>query len=190
MNNCPISGSPCNEQKNYLFSETIDGESNCLRLCQMCIASSFNTPKMLTIQVKKCPECGMTFKKIKEIGKLGCINCLNFFGEEITSVLKVPFKPQVIVASNTIESKIQELKDKLDRAVEEEKYETAAACRDLIKEHLDVLEKKQFLKAQLDEAVVDGDIEKATELRLEISAMDLCYSKPKLINEPNAKGQE
>jgi len=91
----------------------------------------------------KCPNCGLTYADFKKIGRLGCGDCYNAFKKYLAPLLKrihgssqhVGKSP--ILAKKTLGSKkkidIQELRDKLQRAVEQEQFEEAARLRDQIK---------------------------------------------------------
>ena len=87
-----------------------------------------------------CPVCRMRFSDFKEKGRLGCSNCYIAFEKEITALLI-----QVHGASqhrgkkyhrfhrsheNTDDIKV--LKDELDNAIRNEKFELAALIRDKI----------------------------------------------------------
>ena len=91
----------------------------------------------------KCLNCGLTYADFKKIGRLGCGDCYNAFKKYLAPLLKrihgssqhVGKSP--ILAKKTLGSKkkidIQELRDKLQRAVEQEQFEEAARLRDQIK---------------------------------------------------------
>ena len=62
-------------------------------------------------------------------------------------------------------SEVSVLKDKMNKAVESQDYETAAQLRDKINSIESNKEKIQELKSQLDDAVSKQDFEKAIKLR-------------------------
>jgi len=66
---------------------------------------------------------------------------------------------------NRDSSKISVLKDKMNKAVESQDYETAAQLRDKINSIESNKEKIQELQSQLDDAVSKQDFEKAIKLR-------------------------
>lgn len=93
---------------------------------------------------KECPDCGMTLAKFKEIGRLGCARDYEIFGDDLEALLErihdvhparhTGRKP--VKASTDALNRIQqlnELKDRLESAVKEEDFETAAKLRDEIK---------------------------------------------------------
>lgn len=105
----------------------------------------------------KCPNCGMTYRDFKAIGQLGCGECYKAFKKNLASLLKrihgstqyfgkapaVPVerggKAQAgrVKAMSTAQQ-LQDLKMKLQKAIQQEAFEEAARLRDRIKE----LEKK------------------------------------------------
>lgn len=100
----------------------------------------------------KCERCGLTYEDFKKIGRLGCGECYSSFKETLLPLLKrihgstqhhgkspkkIAVKAEKIAAKP--KSEMQELKEKLQRAVELEEFEEAAKLRDKIKE----LERKQ-----------------------------------------------
>jgi len=95
----------------------------------------------------KCPNCSLTYADFKKIGRLGCGECYNAFRKYLGPLLKrihgstqhtgkSPLK-----TTKTLKKRIdlQELRNRLQKAVENEAFEEAAKLRDQIKE----LEKKQ-----------------------------------------------
>jgi len=94
----------------------------------------------------KCLNCGFTYMDFKKIGRFGCGECYDAFKKNLAPLLKrihgsdqhygkAPSKAQKIVK---VRDDIQELKARLQKAVEMEEFEEAAKLRDQIKE----LEKK------------------------------------------------
>jgi protein arginine kinase activator len=92
----------------------------------------------------KCPNCGLTYADFKKIGRLGCGDCYNAFKKYLAPLLKrihgssqhVGKSPTLMKSSAKALKKntdIQELRDKLQRAVEQEQFEEAARLRDQIK---------------------------------------------------------
>ena len=100
----------------------------------------------------KCPGCGLTFADFKKIGRLGCAQCYETFRKYLLPLLKrihgasqhvgksplgktvkpVRKKPEARPA--TAEGGIQELRERLSRAIAAEEFEEAARLRDKIKE--------------------------------------------------------
>ncbi|MDD4953975.1 MAG: UvrB/UvrC motif-containing protein [Candidatus Omnitrophica bacterium] len=106
------------------------------------------TKETETLPEIKCPACGLSYKDFKKLGRLGCGECYQTFKKYLVSLLKrihgssqhvgkTPFKSAKAVAKK--KNGLQELRDKLQRAIESESFEDAAALRDQIRE----LEKKE-----------------------------------------------
>ena len=108
-----------------------------------------------------CPACGFTRAHLKKIGRLGCPECYQTFGADLDNMLramhkgtrhigKVPGKlpapapasavsapvATAVVAPPKISAKkrLSELKNAIERAVAEERYEDAARLRDEVRE--------------------------------------------------------
>lgn len=89
----------------------------------------------------KCPGCGQTYKDFRSIGRLGCGQCYETFKESLAPLLKrvhgsnhhlgkVPARKGRAVKVNV---QLQELRERLSRAVQLERYEEAAKLRDQIR---------------------------------------------------------
>ncbi len=149
------------------FTEIIDDEVTQLHLCESCarekgveMEQHFSIadllagltdlglefePKEVSI---KCPNCGMTHDDFRKIGRLGCGECYNAFKRSLLPLLKrihgstrhlgkAAIKLEKAVGVTKM-SELQELRQKLQRAIEMEEFEEAAKIRDRIRE----LEKK------------------------------------------------
>ncbi len=90
----------------------------------------------------KCPNCGMSFQDIRQVGKLGCSECFKLYEQELEASLrrihgnsrhigKIPVRGGHKVLLN---KQIEELKNQLQEAVRQEEYEKAAQIRDELKE--------------------------------------------------------
>lgn len=101
----------------------------------------------------KCPRCGLTYEDFKKVGRLGCGECYTAFKEALLPLLKrihgstqhygksprkvsKSVKAQKAVAEQKDE--LQDLKNKLQKAIQLEEFEEAARLRDMIRD----LEKK------------------------------------------------
>ena len=102
-------------------------------------------------QVTRCPDCGMTWQEFKDTGLLGCPKDYQLFENQLQGVIeraqqggnhhtgKETQKLTEAPADKTNEAvrlrqqELHKLKKELARAVEDEKYETAAKIRDQIK---------------------------------------------------------
>ena len=97
----------------------------------------------------KCRKCGLSFDEFMHTGKFGCSNCYEEFETRIDPIIKniqgsnrhigrigkitkedEEIDKEVIQENNELE----DLKEKLKLAIQEERYEDAAKFRDEIKE--------------------------------------------------------
>lgn len=137
------------------YKQNINGEVTNLNLCESCahklgIFNSFEnifSPMILDMdyilpEEIKCKNCGYTLSKYKSTGLFGCDNCYNTFKSEIDNILlKIQGKNRHVgnlnkAKSNTSskeKNEVQELKEKLQQLIKEEKFEEAAVIRDEIK---------------------------------------------------------
>jgi protein arginine kinase activator len=95
---------------------------------------------------KKCPSCKMSLADFKKISRFGCAMCYETFADEIKNMVEemhrntrhIGKKPVSHPASTTtyIEHKdsLEELKFRLQKAIELEDYEKAAGLRDKIQQ--------------------------------------------------------
>jgi len=92
----------------------------------------------------KCPGCGLTYADFKKIGRLGCGECYNVFRKYLAPLLKRIHGSNLHIGKSPVKAKspaklykkkngLQELKDKLQKAIQEEAFEEAARLRDQIK---------------------------------------------------------
>lgn len=90
--------------------------------------------------VARCEKCGATYRDISETGKVGCADCYELFAERLAPSLqrihgktrhcgKVPGTG----VQNDMRSRLEEMREKLARAVEAQKFEEAAKLRDEIR---------------------------------------------------------
>lgn len=89
-----------------------------------------------------CPECGMSLTEFRAKGRLGCPRCYEVFAKQIGPLLErihnatshVGRVPGQDPAPNDRARRLDDLKRRLDAAVEAEDYESAAALRDELRE--------------------------------------------------------
>ena len=89
----------------------------------------------------RCPVCGFTHADFKKSGRLGCAECYSAFAEGLEGVLKTMHKgirhagksPRRMQRSQDLEERIGILQKRLEKAVAEEDFETAAMVRDELK---------------------------------------------------------
>lgn len=90
----------------------------------------------------KCSNCGFSYMDFKKIGRLGCGECYEAFRKNLTPLLrrihgsdqhygKAPIRAQKAVK---VRDDIQELKARLQKAIQMEEFEEAAKLRDQIKD--------------------------------------------------------
>ncbi|MBU1998469.1 MAG: UvrB/UvrC motif-containing protein [Candidatus Omnitrophota bacterium] len=158
----------CNKnQATVHLTEIIDDQMNELHLCEECarnksvqMEQQFGLADLLAGLTEfgkvpeekdspeiKCPNCGLNFKEFKKVGRLGCSDCYNAFKKYLAPLLKRIHgsgvhagKAPVGVAKDVKKnSEMQELRQSLQKAIENEQFEDAARIRDVIKD----LEKKE-----------------------------------------------
>jgi protein arginine kinase activator len=162
---CDICGK---NQATVHLTEIIDEQMNELHLCEDCARqkstqmeqqfglsdllaglAEFEKPaKDLEAVATKCPGCKLTYADFKKIGRLGCGSCYTAFKKYLGPLLKrihgsnqhlgkTPIKVAKVLKKKI---DVQDLRYKLQQAIETEAFEEAAKIRDQIKE----LEKKQM----------------------------------------------
>jgi len=90
----------------------------------------------------KCATCGYTQADFKKSGRFGCADCYQTFSEGLEVLLKSMHKgtrhigkaPVSMQQSRDASGKLKQLQKRLEKAVLEEDYETAAALRDEIRQ--------------------------------------------------------
>ena len=144
------------------LTEIIDEQMNELHLCEECarkksaqMEQQFGLSDLLaglaefekptedkeTI-ASKCLNCGLTYKDFKKIGRLGCGECYVAFRKFLSPLLKKIHGSSLhtgkfpVNVTKTTKKKVdlQDLRIKLQKAIEMEAYEEAARIRDQIKE--------------------------------------------------------
>ena len=146
------------------LTEIVDDQMNELHLCEECarkksqdaeqnfglgdllggMADINKNEKDKESASVKCPNCGLTYADFKKIGRLGCGDCYNAFKKYLAPLLKRIHGSSQHVGKSPVFAKkalglkkgidIQELRNKLQRAVEQEQFEEAARLRDQIKD--------------------------------------------------------
>jgi protein arginine kinase activator len=88
----------------------------------------------------RCPHCGFTQADFKKAGRLGCSECYSTFADGLESLLKSMHKgtkhvgkvPQVMKQSQELKERLKSLQGKLEKAITDENFESAAQLRDEI----------------------------------------------------------
>ncbi len=142
-------------EANIEYSENINGKKQKLNLCYECaeklgvihfsnsfvpMFSSMFESKMPFIEEAVCDQCGYTLEDYKKTGLFGCDHCYEVFEDHIDDLLlKIHGKNRHVSQTNvktkvnSKQTKLEELKEKLEKVIKEEKYEEAAVIRDEIK---------------------------------------------------------
>jgi protein arginine kinase activator len=92
----------------------------------------------------KCSGCGLSYKDFKKVGRLGCGECYTSFKKYLAPLLKrihganfhygkCPVKTDAKAGGKKTDE-LQELRCRLQKAIESEAYEDAARLRDQIRE--------------------------------------------------------
>ena len=95
-------------------------------------------------EVKTCESCGMSYEDFKKVGRLGCSECYATFRKSLSTLLRrihgsthhMGKVPMSLIGTPKVKgrSELQELKRRLQRAVEAEDFEEAATIRDRLRE--------------------------------------------------------
>jgi len=156
------------------LTEIIDGQMSELHICEECARkksqdmeqqfglsdllagmADFDKPKddsSAGAVLVKCPSCQLTYADFKKIGRLGCGEWGNTFRKYLGPLLKrihgsTQHTGKTLLKAGRPSRKkadVQELRNRLNRAIESEAFEEAAKIRDQIKE----LEKRESEKNQ------------------------------------------
>ncbi|MFH1202106.1 MAG: UvrB/UvrC motif-containing protein [Candidatus Omnitrophota bacterium] len=161
---CDICGT---NQATVHLTEIVDNQMTELHLCEDCareksmqmeqqfglsdllaglteIGKQIDPTEEITVE---CSNCKLTYKEFRKIGRLGCSECYTAFNKFLGPLLKrihgsnqhlgkAPARAAKSVKKST---DLQELRNKLQKAIQDEAFEEAAGIRDKIRE----LEKKE-----------------------------------------------
>lgn len=149
------------------LTQVVDGDVQKLHLCEHCAAkagfdlegpisisdilmglgpsSDQAADELSVLRVQACSQCGMTRQEFKKRGRVGCANCYASFEPELLSILKAVHHaeshcgkiPESLRERLGRTQEIALLKDSLQKAVAEERFEEAASIRDRIRSLLD-----------------------------------------------------
>lgn len=95
----------------------------------------------LTQQEVKCPNCGLAYQNFRKMGKLGCGDCYEAFKKQLVPLLKkihgsdrhigkVPIRTGKVLNDA---KRLQEMRMRMEKAIQFEEFEEAARLRDEIK---------------------------------------------------------
>jgi protein arginine kinase activator len=146
------------------LTEIVDDQMNELHLCEECahkkslqMDQQFGLSELLGGLVEfekptkeekealvsvKCANCGLTYADFKKIGRLGCSECYVTFKKYLGPLLKKIHgsiihsgkSPFQIAEVSENKGALQDLRSRLQKAIEAEAFEEAASIRDQIKQ--------------------------------------------------------
>lgn len=99
----------------------------------------FQQSRENTTEGPTCPDCQLTFRKFLDLGKFGCPSCYDSFREYLPRVFSklhnghTKHVGKIPVSFNerfALRKKVEEIRSKMQEAIEEERFEDAAAFRD------------------------------------------------------------
>jgi len=98
------------------------------------------TEEVLGSEPVTCPNCSTSFNDFQKMGFLGCRECYTVFGEHLERVIlefqdaseHVGKAPAKASENARLRRRVMELERDLQRQIESEQYEAAAAARDQI----------------------------------------------------------
>ena len=113
------------------------------------LAANFQTNSQIPLKQRRektsggagvCPECGFTLEDFDKIRRFGCGNCYDVFAEELAPLLRGMQKgfqhvgkfPKGLMEKHLRHQRMEELREKLEKAIASESYEEAAQLRDEI----------------------------------------------------------
>lgn len=144
-------------QASTVLTKTVNGKSTTIHMCSECafkagyanlfhnfslnnILSDYETTSVQ--RKKRCPQCGSSFEEILSTGKIGCSECYEVFKAELLPTIEkihgkayhVGKQPNCFAPKEQSEvDLLEELKAKLQKAINEQEFENAAMLRDEIK---------------------------------------------------------
>ena len=151
----------CNANAATVFlTQIVDGKMQKVNLCETCSKekgvtdpTGFALADLLlglgaaqeiekSGAVQKCPVCGFSQTDFKKTGRLGCPSCYDTFAEGLDSLLKAMHKgtshigkiPARQMRGAHLENELKTLRSRLEKAITQENYESAAKIRDQIQQ--------------------------------------------------------
>jgi protein arginine kinase activator len=149
------------EEATVYLIETINNKHTTMHICESCaqkrhLGEILSKPalamhELLTAilqlgsapitekQILKCPRCGMTFNRFKEVGRFGCAECYQVFQQSLLPLFRQFHqadqhrgrRDKKSVTSKRLE--ITKLKQHLQDAIANEDFEEAVKLRDSIR---------------------------------------------------------
>lgn len=151
----------CQKDDAQIFlTQIVDGKMQKVNLCPACAkAKGVNDPTGFALtdllmnmgateQIEKnpgllkCPVCGFTQADFKKTGRLGCSRCYDVFGDQLAPMLKNMHKgithigkvPRRFQETFERRRRMDDLQERLAKAVADEAFEDAATLRDEIRQ--------------------------------------------------------
>lgn len=143
-------------QATAVLTQTVNGRTTTEHLCAECaykngftgLFNGFPFSQMLAGMArgsgsgKYCPKCGSSLDEIIESGRIGCAECYQTFRAELAPTIQnihgkaahVGKRPQAFKREIPEKTRLEQLRDDLQAAIQEEKFEDAAALRDQIRQ--------------------------------------------------------
>lgn len=139
-----------------VLTQTVNGRTTTEHLCAECaymngftsLFNGFPFSQMMSnleragVGGKRCEKCGSSLEEIVESGRIGCAECYQTFRAELMPTIQnihgkaahVGKRPQAFKKEIPEKTRMEQLRDELQTAIRQEKFEDAAALRDQIRE--------------------------------------------------------
>ena len=208
MDNCPLSGKPCNKFKGFHISEIQGSKVVSFDLCEDCVGKAHEGIKTEKKEVYKCENCGMTLEQFLANSNFGCDNCYTKFSSASKGMIavnqsggishkgKVPkkHKEKPSYKSTNVKSAMPSqyfklLEGRMQHYVNLEQYESAAIARDALKELEFLAESQKRLVVQLEDAVYE-DQETSIVLSVKNEIEKICVAAEAIFLKANKEVHE
>ncbi|MEM9158554.1 MAG: UvrB/UvrC motif-containing protein [Verrucomicrobiota bacterium] len=156
----PLKCDLCDESATVHLTQIINNQIHKIDLCEACAESKGitdpngysiadllinpETEDEATVEetAANCPTCGYSQREFKKTGRLGCPSCYDAFSGIVKPALTGMHKgeahkgkvPNRAAERQNFSERLQTLESDLQQAIESERYEDAARCRDEILE--------------------------------------------------------
>lgn len=149
----------CDKEATVFLTQIINGQMTTVNLCESCSKAKgvtdetgFGLAEAFLGNIQPavagsgaevaCPACGFTESQLKKIGRMGCPECYSTFREGLDNLLKAMHKgvrhvgkvPQRAASEGVMRNSLKQLRDDLQSAIAEERYEDAARLKTEIEE--------------------------------------------------------
>ncbi len=148
----------CSNKATVFLTQLVEGNMKKVCLCEKCATEQgvtdpmgFSLADMLMGGVQTtdlpsvpmpgsmtCKACGFTLNDFRKVGRLGCSECYTAFKQEIANVIPNMHTdivhegkiPEGMMELREREERVEKLNNRLQAAISEEDYESAAKIRD------------------------------------------------------------